>query len=261
MKIQGPRMQFEKELHLARAAAMHGGEMALGYQTRGVTAEWKPDATPVTIADRETEKSIVSEILNAFPDDGIMGEEGSSSAGRNGRRWIIDPIDGTREFLRGYELWAVLIGLEVQGEVVAGVAHFPARKQMFSALKGHGAYLNEKRISISDVREPSKSLVCWNGLSSVVRQAYAPRAVEWMSHFGAIRSFGGALDAMMVASGQAEAWIENTCKPWDLAPLQIIAEEAGAKFFDFTGKRTIYGNNGVICVPALEPELKALLGI
>src|SRR4051794_2828176 len=111
-------MKWEKELQVARSAAMHAGDLARGYQTQELKPEAKPDLSPVTIADRECEKLITSEILAAFPEDGLLGEEGTNRPSRNGRKWIIDTIDGTRDFVRGLPWWAVLIGLEVNGEVV-----------------------------------------------------------------------------------------------------------------------------------------------
>jgi histidinol phosphatase-like enzyme (inositol monophosphatase family) len=249
---------FEKELHLARSVAMHAGELALGYQTQGVKPESKPDLSPVTIADKETEKLLVTLITGAFPDDGFLGEEGTERKGQNGRRWILDPIDGTRDFLRGYDLWAVLIALEVKGEVVVGVAHFPGRKQMFSAVKGHGAWLNEKPIRISEITSVTEALLCVNGLNSMVRQSFRGAILDWMSQFWAVRSFGGALDAMMLCSGHAEVWIENTAQAWDLAALKVIAEESGARFLNFDGGSSIYGGNAMICVPALEPAARRL---
>ena len=239
---------------------MHAGELSLGYQAQGVRPEQKPDLSPVTIADKEAEKLIVKLISEVFPDDGLLGEEGTERKSMNGRRWIIDPVDGTRDFVRGYDLWAVLIGFEVDGEVVAGVAHFPARKQMYSALKGSGAWLNEKPIRISEITEISQALLCVNGLNTMRRQKFAPKIVDWMSRFWAVRSFGGALDAMMLCSGHAEVWIENTAKPWDLAPLKLIAEESGARFLNFDGGSSIAGGNAMICVPALEPAIRQFLG-
>src|SRR5437016_11411315 len=116
---------FEKELHYARLAARKAAGNALKIQQAGVTAETKSDLSPVTIADKEGEQIISGILSGAFPDDAILGEEGASKSGTSGRRWIIDPIDGTRDFLRGNLLWCVLIGLEAEGEVKAGIAYFP----------------------------------------------------------------------------------------------------------------------------------------
>lgn len=252
-------MRFEKELQVARSAAMHSGENALGHQSRGVTAEIKPDLSPVTIADRESEKLIAQEILNAFPDDGLLGEEGVSREGSSGRRWIIDPIDGTRDFVRGTSLWAVLIALEVNGRVVLGVSHLPARREMFHAVAGAGAYRNDTRIHASSITSPSQSVLCVNGLNNLYNRPFAGQLLDWMSQFWAVRSMGGCVDAMMLASGQCEAWIENSGAAWDLAPLKILFEEAGAVFMNFDGGDSIYGGNCIGCVPALEPTLRTLL--
>ena len=142
-------MAYEVELRVARQAALAAGESALQHQRRGVTAESKADASPVTIADKESEKLIATALTQAFPDDGLLGEEGASATGHSGRRWIIDPIDGTRDFLRGNPLWGVLIGLEDRGEVVAGVAHFPGMSRTYWASRGGGAFHNGERIHCS----------------------------------------------------------------------------------------------------------------
>lgn len=253
-------MIWEKELHVARSAAMHAGDLAVGYQSRELKPEAKPDLSPVTIADRECEKLLASELLAAFPDDGLLGEEGSDRASRNGRRWIVDPIDGTRDFVRGLPFWAVLIGLEVDGEVVVGVAHMAAQKRMYYAARGVGAFLNDSRISISGIDSPSSALACINGLNNVVEFPWAGSLLSWMDEFWAVRSVGGCMDAMMLASGHADLWLEAHAKAWDLAALKVILEEAGARFRNFDGNSSIYGGNGMAYVPALESKVKALLG-
>jgi fructose-1,6-bisphosphatase/inositol monophosphatase family enzyme len=194
-----------------------------------------------------------------FPDDGLLGEEGAARQGRSGRRWIIDPIDGTRDFVRGNPLWAVLIGLEIEGEVVAGVAHLAAQRQMFSGVKGEGAWLNEKPIRISEITSSASAVLCINGMNSMAKLPFGRKTIDWMTQFWAVRSLGGCVDAMMVASGQAEIWMEPKAQAWDLAPLKVILEEAGARFLNFDGGSSIYGGNCVGCVPALEPVVRDLL--
>jgi len=212
------------------------------------------DDSPVTTADRESEQIIASGLEEAFPDDGLVGEEGASKKSRNGRRWIIDPIDGTRDFVRNNLTWAVLIGLEQDGTVVAGVAHFPALERTYFAIQNGGAFLNDGPIRISAIDAISRAVVSIDGFSNVGQHPFAPQIVEWLAPFWAFRSMGGCLDAMLVAAGQAEIWIELGGKPWDFAPLKIIAEEAGARFLNFDGGNSIYGGNAIISVPALAEE-------
>src|SRR3954453_17295441 len=168
--------------------AMHAGELGIGFQSRGIEAETKPDLSPVTVADRECERLIASRIRETFPGDGILGEEGSSQPSRNGRLWIIDPIDGTRDFVRGLPLWSTLIALEVDGRVEMGVCHMQCRNEQYSAVRGQGAWLNEKSISVSSIQDPSQSLICVSGLNRINALPFGSRALDWMSQFWAVRS-------------------------------------------------------------------------
>src|SRR4051794_33320402 len=167
---------------------MHAGELAIGYQSRGLTAESKSDLSPVTIADRECERLITQRIQETFPDDGILGEEGADKPSRNGRLWIVDPIDGTRDFVRGLPLWSTLIGLEVDGEVVMGVCHMQARQEQYSAVKGQGAWLNEKLIAASGIAHPGSALVCINGMNTVAGFSFESHLLVWLRQFWAVRS-------------------------------------------------------------------------
>lgn len=246
---------LEKELDVMRDLARKAGELAMQRGAGGIDFESKADESPVTAADRECERLIARGLTEAFPDDGVLGEEGASKESRSGRRWIIDPIDGTRDFVRGIPVWSNLIALERDGEIVAGVANFPARSEIFFASHGGGAFSNDARVRVSGRTTVAQSVLCVTGLNSLAGYGFAPDLIQWMQPFWAVRCFGGCLDAMMVASGKAEIWIESSAKPWDFAPLKIIAEEAGARFCNFEGKPTIYGGNAVICVPALEAEV------
>ncbi len=243
---------FEKEVETGLRIARGAGEIALRYFRSGLKFESKSDDSPVTVADRESERFIARSLEELFPDDGLLGEEGSSKESRSGRRWIIDPIDGTRDFVRGSLPWAVLIGLEAQGEVVAGFSFLPALGELYHASQGGGAFRNGERIQVSAVSEVSQAVVCVNGLNGLTGYGFAPRLLDWLKPFWSVRSMGGCLDAMLVAQGQADLWIEPSGKAWDFAPLKIIAEESGGRFFDFAGRKTIYGGNCVIATPALE---------
>jgi fructose-1,6-bisphosphatase/inositol monophosphatase family enzyme len=254
-------MPFEKELAVARSVARQSGELAKKLQAQGLKPEEKADLSPVTRADKECEKLISRLLLEVFPDDGLLGEEGAEKEAVNGRKWIIDPIDGTRDFVRGAPLWSVLIGLEVDGVVETGVCYLAPRGEMFFAIRGHGAFCDDTRIGVSNVSSASQAVLCINGLNNMSRRTFAPGLLEWMSRFWAVRSMGGCVDAMMLAAGQADFWIENTAKAWDLAPLKVILEEAGALFRNSNGADSIYGGDCLAFVPALESEALSLMAI
>ena len=253
-------MRFEKEIEFACALASRSAELALQRQSEGLETETKPDDSPVTNADRECERLIAGAIEESFPDDGILGEEGADRPSRGGRRWIVDPIDGTRDFLRGDPLWGVLIGLEDRGEVVAGVVHLPVLGQTCWAARGGGAFRNDQRLRVSSIAEASRAVLCINSLNRIREMPFSRNLLDWSSRFWSCRCLGGTPDAMMVAAGEADVWIEPKVREWDLAAVQVILEEAGARFFSFRGARTIYETNAIACTPGLEAELRAFFG-
>ena len=252
-------MAFERELELAKLVAQEAGALALDFQRRGVTAETKSDESPVTAADRACEKLIVETITRQFPDDGVLGEEGANRESRNGRKWIVDPIDGTRDFVRGIPLWAVLIGLEENSQIVAGAAHCPRQNYLLSAARGLGAWANGVRLQVSDKQRPEDAVLSFNGFNKVGVRSFAPSLLDWVARFWAVRSLGGAVDAMLLAQGLSDVWIEPNAAPWDLAPLKILIEEAGGKFASFAGENTIYAGNCYACVPGLESYVRRLV--
>jgi len=245
---------------VAALAAQRAAELALKYQP-GIEAETKSDDSPVTKADRECERLIASLLIESFPDDGILGEEGASIASKSGRRWIIDPIDGTRDYVRGNSLWANLIALEIGDRIAAGVVNLPMLGFLYTACHGGGAYRNGSPIHVSSKTEIDDSVLCFCGFSKVDCIPFKQHLVDWMARFWAVRGLGGATDSMMVASGQAEVFIEPHAKPWDFAPLKIIIEEAGGVFFNFDGGSSIYAGNCITCTPGLEGGIRCLLGV
>jgi histidinol-phosphatase len=252
-------MAFAREIEVARKAAEEAAKLALKYQAAGIRPDTKPDDSPVTIADRESERLISSRLEEAFPEDGVLGEEGAHKQSRSGRRWIIDPIDGTRDFVRGNLLWSVLIGLEQDAEVVAGVVHLPMLQQTCWASRGDGAFCNDTRLRVSSIADPSKAVLSVNSLNRIRDMRISRGLIDWASQFWAYRCLGGTPDAMMVAAGQVDVWIEPKVAAWDLAAVQVVLEEAGAVFSDFSGARTIYGGSAVACTPGLEQEVRAFL--
>ncbi len=252
-------MSWERELEFAVRVAAEAGGHALALQ-KGITAEDKPDHSPVTRADKECERMIARAIAESFPEDGILGEEGASRESRSGRKWIIDPIDGTRDFLRGNPLWGPMIALEENGEVVMGHVRFPSLGTSYWALRGSGAFGDGERLHVSSKTRVEESLLCINQFNKFDPARYSGRILEWLSRFWAVRGLGGTPDAMMVASGQAEMWIEPSASPWDFAVPKIVVEEAGGLFRNFDGGSSIYAGNGIAVTPGLSGELAFFLG-
>ena len=254
-------MAYERELEFARRAAAVAGENAIRIRGGDIGTKSKPDDSPVTIADRENERLLFEMIDREFPNDGILGEEGARKPGRSGRRWTIDPIDGTRDYVRGNRLWCVLLAIECDNEGLLGVAHFPMLGETYWAARGQGAHRNDERVRVSAVNSLDAAVFSPGGMHEMAAEPYAPRMMEFMARFWAVRSLGGALDAAMLASGQVDVWLERKVEVWDVAPLQVIVEEAGGRYFALDGSRRLDAGNAVACTPALEPEVRAFFGL
>lgn len=253
-------MAWLRELEVATRAAWKAAEVAQRMQP-GITSESKADQSPVTPADRECERLIAGILSDAFPDDGILGEEGARSESRSGRTWIIDPIDGTRDYLRGNALWANLIALEADGDVRVGIVNLPMLGNLYMASHQGGAYRDNSPIHVSSKKTVEESVVCFNQFNKLDGLTFKTQLEDWMNRCWALRGLGGAADAMMVAAGQAEIWLEPHAAAWDFAPLKIIAEEAGGRFLNFDGGASIRAGNALVFTPGIESEVKGMLGL
>ncbi len=245
---------------MATQAAWKAAEVAQRMQP-GITSESKADQSPVTPADRECERLIAGILSDTFPEDGILGEEGARMESRSGRTWIIDPIDGTRDYLRGNALWANLIALEADGDVVVGIVNLPVLGNLYRASRQGGAFRDNSPIHVSSKKTVEESVVCFNGFSRLDALPFKTQLQDWMTRCWALRGLGGATDAMMVASGQAEIWVEPRAAAWDFAPLKVIVEEAGGRFLNFDGGASIRAGNALVFTPSLEKEVNRMLGL
>ena len=226
-------------------AARTAGALALRYYRGGFDVTIKPDQTPVTQADQEAERTIVDILGAAFPDHGFLGEE-FGAKGPQDRRWIIDPVDGTRNFVRHIPIWAVLIGLEEAGEITAGAIYNPVVDEMYSAYRGGGAYLNGERIHVSATTELARATFLHAGLGIVRKAGWWPGFERLIDGTLSQRGPGDYLGYALVASGRGEIYAELDLKPWDLAPCKIVVEEAGGRFTDFEGRPTIYSGTALV---------------
>jgi histidinol phosphatase-like enzyme (inositol monophosphatase family) len=254
-------MNYQRELDFARRVAIEAGANARHIRKQGITAETKADASPVTVADKDNERLIREAIEREFPTDGILGEEGSCKVGTSGRRWIIDPIDGTRDFVRGNRFWCVLVGLEEGDDSLVGVAHFPMLDETYWAAKGQGAYLNEERLRVSSRTALEECSFHPNGLQLAEALPHLPTIVEFMQRSWSVRAYGGALDACLVAAGKVDIWFEPKVAPWDLAALRPIIEEAGGVFFALDGSRRIDKGSAFACAPGFAGDVRRAFGI
>ena len=239
-------------------AAREAGRIALGYYRGGFEVTIKPDQTPVTQADREAEQAIVEILGRATPEVGFLGEE-FGAKGPQERRWIVDPIDGTRNFVRRIPIWAVLIGLEEDGDVTAGVIHNPVTDEMYAAYRGGGAYANGERIHVSQTAELGKATFLHAGLGIVRTAGWWPGFERLIDGSLSQRGPGDYLGYALVASGRGEIYAELDLKPWDLAPCKIVVEEAGGRFTDFEGRPTIYSGSALATNGVLHDTAVALL--
>jgi len=235
---------LKSALELAKKASLKAGEAALRYFHGGANVSIKSDGTPVTQADKEAEEIIIHVLKKEMPDCGFLGEE-FGEQGPKDKRWIIDPIDGTKNFIRGIPVWAVMIGLEEGGEITAGVVYNPATKQLWTAAKDLGAYYNGERISISAIDSLANAQLLHSGLNTMRKSKYWDGFLRLVESTKRQRGPGDFLGYTMVAQGQGEIYLENELKPWDIAANQIIVKEAGGEFTDFEGGSSIYSGSAL----------------
>ncbi len=241
----------------ALAAAEQAGDFALQYFDQGIAIEWKPDDSPVTMADKGAEQLLRQALLGKFPHDGFLGEESGSTAGTSGYRWIIDPIDGTRSFVRGIPIWGTMVGLEFKGALIAGVVRVPAMKQVFHALRGAGAFRDSRRIRVSDIKTLDKAHVYYSSISWFQRVGHEQQFLSLVRQTERQRGFGDFYGFMMIAQGSGEIMVEHGVHAWDLGALVPIIEEAGGRLTAWDGKLDIekpdvLASNGVLHNVALQ---------
>lgn len=249
--------RFAQELSFAQRVAQEAGRIAMRYFDTGIAVDTKDDGSPVTKADKEVERFIREKLAEEFGGDGILGEE-EGEVRRSERTWIVDPIDGTYNFARGIPIWSTLIALEVEEEIVLGVVSAPAMDEFFYAIKGGGAFKNDKRISVSNVDRLEKSMFNFGGPNRIIDRGLWPALTECVKLTERQRGFGDYLGFSLVFEGRSEAMLETGVKAWDLAPMKILVEEAGGVYLDLEGGSSVYTGNCLITNKALEKEFKKL---
>jgi histidinol-phosphatase len=230
-----------------------------GFRLAGLDVETKPDGSPVTIADRAAESAARDWIARRFANDDVLGEELGSVDRGVSRRWIIDPIDGTKSYVRGVPLWGTLIAV-VEGErVLASAAYFPALEELLCAGADLGCWWNGARSSVSTIDRLAEATV----LTTDERFAAAPaREAVWRgfaSRAGLSRSWGDCYGYLLVATGRAEVMVDGAGAPWDTAAVSLAITQAGGVFTDWSGRATAFGGSGIATNGALAVQVRALL--
>lgn len=254
-------MNLAPYLDFVTETAYLAGKLTLGYFQTGIHPDFKADDTPVTVADRKAEELIRSRIEARYPTHAIVGEEfGTKESNEQAFRWFIDPIDGTKSFIRGVPLYAVLLGLEIEGKVEVGAAYFPALDEMLVGATGLGAWCNGRRAHVSTVDSLSRGVVTF---TDVAKFAKYGRAAAWERIQAATYFRAGWSDAygyLLVATGRTELALDPVMAPWDCGPFPPILREAGGYFGDWHGHETIYAREALATTQTLLPEVLRLVG-
>ena len=248
------------DLQFAIELAEQAGQLTRNYfSSKSLQVFTKRDATPVTEADRKAEELIRAAITSRNPQDGVLGEEFEERPSGNNRRWIIDPIDGTKAFIHGVPLYGVMIALEIQGTVQLGVVHFPALGELYHAERGCGAFLNGLPIGVSSISDVRDATVLFTEREYLL-DPLSHHPVDQLRHdAGLVRGWGDCYGHMLVASGRAEVSVDKIMSPWDCAALIPIVTEAGGCCFDYRGKTTICGEGLVSANRAIGTTLLAAI--
>src|SRR5690349_6362709 len=248
---------WERELEVAVRAARDAGRAALAYFERDPKVQWKADRSPVSEADFAADRAIVAVLHEAFPDDAILTEESGATAGASGRRWIVDPIDGTRPFLRGIPDWSNLIALEAGGEIVVGVLHLPAHGELYAAARGLGTTKNGVRTRVAETTDVERCVITMGQLPNALRGFGADGFARLVGAVGLARAYGDARGPALVLGGHVDACFEHDVQLWDIAPFPVLFEEAGATYTDLAGERRWPTRSGFAANPALHAQLLA----
>jgi len=253
---QAPDALMEAALEAARCA----GYVALRSFGRSLPVDMKPDGSPVTEADRAAEQAARDWIVARFPEDGILGEEHGALREGAPRRWLIDPIDGTKSFVRGVPLWGSLVALVEGDRVLAGAVSFPALAEHLAAAPGLGCWWNGARCRVSGVADLGRATVLTSDAAGTTVERRRKGWRRLAAHAALSRTWGDCFGYLLVATGRAEAMVDPVLSTWDAAPLVPIIEEAGGVFTDWDGGAGFTGGSAIATNAALADAARRHLG-
>jgi histidinol-phosphatase len=228
------------------------------FRDRSLVVATKPDLTPVTEADRATEEALRAEIARARPDHGIVGEE-FGAVGSSAWRWVLDPIDGTKNYVRGIPVWATCIALQRDDEVVVGVVSAPALGRRWWASRGGGAFADGAPIRVSGVADLADAQLSYDSVTGFEAHGLGGRFLDLARRCWRTRGLGDFWSHVLVAEGAVDVAVEPEVSLWDVAAVQVIVEEAGGRFTDLAGRARPDGGSAVSTNGLLHGEVLATL--
>jgi histidinol phosphatase-like enzyme (inositol monophosphatase family) len=234
---------MNKELDVALRAAKEAGKIQLELRGSSLNIERKGDCSPVTQVDKKCEEIVKKIIIEAFPHDSFLGEESGESGSSKVRRWIVDPIDGTRPYIRGIPTHSVLIGLEENGEPSVGVIYLPAMDIICHAAKGGGAFLNGEKIRVSSTDKLSNAMGSTLGLVEYADEPLGRSMLSLMRAWDYTYGFMDAYSYVLLASGKLDVCVNLLDKAWDCAAAACIINEAGGQFSDTFGNKSVHNGS------------------
>lgn len=255
-------MDLEQIHQTARAVALSGGEVAMRwFRNRDLEIQLKADESPVTAADRTTEETMREMILRAYPDHGILGEEHGGSLDSAGPLWVVDPIDGTKTFIRGVPLFTTLVAFLLDGIPQVGVIHAPATGETVSAWLGGGAWDETmNRVHVSADRPLNEAWFGTTDPSDLFRR-HPEFTKKMLQECEATRTWADGYGYMLLARGDLDIMVDPIMAPWDIAPLGVVVREAGGVFTNFAGGEEAMGCSGIAVASAgLHRRVMACLG-
>ena len=254
---------YDDDLKLAFELADTAAAITMArYRAADLAVETKPDMTPVSESDKACELALRESLGAARPADRIIGEEfgGAELAGEPGRAWVIDPIDGTKSYVRGMDTWTTLIALLEDGEVKLGVVSMPAMGKRWWAVRGGGAYADGRRLRVSGIRDLGEAQLVWSGIEEWDAIGGFQRVVDLGRRCWRTRGVGDSWQYMLVAEGAAEIATDPEATLWDMAAVSIVVEEAGGRFTGLDGTAGPGAGSGLATNGLLHEQALAALG-
>lgn len=244
--LPDPSTELGAAVEVALAACDDADAISMAWFRQRIEVSAKPDASFVTAADTAVERAVRERITARFPEHGLVGEEYGEQPSVRGRRWIIDPIDGTHNYMRGVPVFATLLALEVDAELAVGVVSAPALQRRWFSWLGGGAWAvttvaggwdraSARRVRVSDIDDLAEASIVYSSLTSIIDCGLAPGFVDLLADVWRDRGLGDFYGYMLVAEGAAEAMIESDLKTWDLAGPAAVLLQAGAQLTDLDG--------------------------